>query len=172
MEQNIYGLHAFHATAPKEWNRLPLCLCSLNSLPSSAKRFKTYYFSLALRHLDFDFASSPGDWLSLSLCASDSHFGVTVHALQIYLIMTIIVLCLYELISRWSYSQQGFKCTQKSPPCRDFAIFMRVVVVGSLPSRCDLQSTETWAANKGKYCVNFVFLYHILHRLNHILHRF
>ena len=46
------GSRAFHASAPKEWNRLPLSLCSSNSLPSFKKQLKTHYFSLAFKDLE------------------------------------------------------------------------------------------------------------------------
>lgn len=68
-----------------------------------------------------------------------------------------------ELLSRWLYGQQGFKCTQKLPPCRDFAIFMRVVVVGFLPSRCDLQAAEMSTTKEGKsrlFCIQICILHH------------
>jgi len=50
--RTVMGSRAFHASAPKEWNRLPLYLRSSNSLPSFKKRLKTHYFSLAFKHLD------------------------------------------------------------------------------------------------------------------------
>jgi len=37
------GTRAFHATAPKEWDRLPLCLHGSNSLPSFKKRLRTLF---------------------------------------------------------------------------------------------------------------------------------
>src|SRR5688572_19814743 len=70
--------HAFHASAPKEWNRLPLSLfvAQIHFLPSKSDS------KLTISH-----------WLSriwkskciftwrLTIRASDSHFGVTLHAL-------------------------------------------------------------------------------------------
>lgn len=50
--RTVMGSRAFHASAPKEWNRLPLSLRSSNSLPSFKKRLKTHYFSLAFKDLE------------------------------------------------------------------------------------------------------------------------
>src|ERR1043165_6541818 len=50
--RTVMGSRAFHASAPKEWNRLPLSLRSSNSLPSFKKRVKTHYFSLAFKDLE------------------------------------------------------------------------------------------------------------------------
>ena len=50
--RTVMGSRAFHASAPKEWNRLPLSLRISNSLPSFKKRLKTHYFSLAFKDLD------------------------------------------------------------------------------------------------------------------------
>ena len=52
--RTVMGSRAFHASAPKEWNRLPLSLRSSNSLPSFKKRLKTHYFSLAFKDNDLD----------------------------------------------------------------------------------------------------------------------
>src|SRR6218665_3563366 len=48
----IMGSHAFHFSAPREWNRVPLALRSTNSLPSFKKRLKTHYFFLAFKELE------------------------------------------------------------------------------------------------------------------------
>src|SRR6218665_2333776 len=47
--RTIVGSRAFHFSAPREWNRLPLSLRSINSLPSLKKRLKTHYFFLAFK---------------------------------------------------------------------------------------------------------------------------
>src|SRR6218665_2079764 len=51
---------AFHASAPKEWNQLPLSLLSSYALPSFKKRLKTIWFSRIWKgydtlHLVFDY---------------------------------------------------------------------------------------------------------------------
>src|ERR1043165_5929990 len=43
--RTVMGSRAFHASAPKEWNRLPLSLRSSNSIPSFKKRLKTHSIS-------------------------------------------------------------------------------------------------------------------------------
>ena len=50
--RTVMGSRVFHASAPKEWNRLPISLRSSNSLPSFKKRLKTHYFSLAFKDLE------------------------------------------------------------------------------------------------------------------------
>src|SRR6218665_471705 len=50
--RTVMGSRAFHFSAPREWNRLPLSLRSSNSLPSFKKRLKTYYFLLAFKELE------------------------------------------------------------------------------------------------------------------------
>lgn len=50
--RTVMGSRAFHASAPKEWNLLPLSLRCSNSLPTFKKRLKTHYFSLAFKHMD------------------------------------------------------------------------------------------------------------------------
>src|SRR6218665_4120756 len=50
--RTIMGSCAFHFSAPREWNRLPLSLRSTNSLPSFKKRLKTHYFFLAFKELE------------------------------------------------------------------------------------------------------------------------
>ena len=46
------GSRAFHISAPKEWNRLPLALRSSNALPSFKKRLKAHYFFMAFKELE------------------------------------------------------------------------------------------------------------------------
>src|SRR6218665_1173104 len=50
--RTIMGSRAFHFSAPREWNQLPLSLRSTNSLPSFKKRLKTHYFFLAFKELE------------------------------------------------------------------------------------------------------------------------
>lgn len=44
--------YAFHVSAPKEWNWLPLSFCSSNSLPPLIKQLIAHYFSLAFKDLN------------------------------------------------------------------------------------------------------------------------
>src|SRR5688572_32167675 len=46
--RTVMGSRAFHASAPKEWNRLPLSLRSSTSLPSFKKRLKTHYLMMMM----------------------------------------------------------------------------------------------------------------------------
>jgi len=46
------GYGAFYASAPKEWNQLPLFLRRSNSLFHFKNRHKTHYFSLAFKELE------------------------------------------------------------------------------------------------------------------------
>jgi len=50
--RTVMGSRAFHFSAPKEWNRLPLPIRSSNSLRSFKKWLKTHYFSLAFKELE------------------------------------------------------------------------------------------------------------------------
>src|SRR6218665_1397240 len=48
----VMGSRAFHFSAPREWNRLPLSLRSSNYLPYFKKCLKTHYFFLAFKELE------------------------------------------------------------------------------------------------------------------------
>ena len=50
--RTIMVSRAFHFSAPREWNRLPLSLPSTNSLPSFKMRLETHYFFLASKELE------------------------------------------------------------------------------------------------------------------------
>src|SRR6218665_251013 len=50
--RKIMGSRAFHFSAPREWNRLPLSLRSTNSPPSFKKRLIPHYFFLAFKELE------------------------------------------------------------------------------------------------------------------------
>jgi len=77
--RTVMDFRAFHASAPKEWNWLPLSLCSPNTLPSSL-------LFIVFQALGYQTAaSSPGMHLTNRIC-SESHFGDTLHNSAILLI--------------------------------------------------------------------------------------
>ena len=67
--KSVMSSCAYHASASRVWN--PLCLCSLNSLPSFRKQLKTRYFCLSgFCNLS---ASSTGGWLQLDITLDAFH---------------------------------------------------------------------------------------------------
>ena len=46
------------------------------------------------------------------------------------------------ILCRWSESQQGFKCSQKSAPRKDFALFMHIQMIGANSGFCESDKME------------------------------
>jgi len=77
--RTVMGSRAFHFSAPKEWNRLQLSLDSSNSLPFFKSSSKLTISSWLSRNWKINWIFT---WW-LTICVSDSHFGVTLSVLQI-----------------------------------------------------------------------------------------